>query len=139
MTDEELSSALAAMRDDPVPADSIGRVRRNVANRGRWLRRWRWAMAAAAAIVLVAVWPGNRPAPERSVPVPSQQAATRTVPPREQRPATIAAATQVKRRSRIRTPPKVWRQMEPAPRNSLGTVYRIETPDPDVVFLLVGD
>jgi hypothetical protein len=146
MTEDEIRELFGEMRDEPVPADSLRRVRLAVAGRthsrsGAW-RRNRAVLAAAcgalgtaACVVLLALWwrePAAvpRPAPPVVARTPIEQP-TKPVPPPlrargERRPSPGAVA---RRQQRVRTTPTATGDL----------VIRIETPDPDVVILLIGD
>src|SRR5579863_1376089 len=130
MTDQEIRDIFRDLRDEPVPADSLARVRLGLEERRR--RRLRWqipALTLATVAVLMAIglmdsWPLRRKAV-----LPAVASHTPVRPPIElpvvsPRPV-IAPA--------ILTTPR--RCEQPAPAVSI----RIETPDPDVVILLVGD
>lgn len=119
MTEDEIRGLLRAMKDEPVPADSLARVRLGVAERTRARRWWGWGLVAAlAAVVLMALL-------LRPVDVPVIEVAHRVAPPPMVEVAAPVKAP-VKR--------KVARR-----RKSEAMVVRIETADPDVVILLVGD
>jgi len=122
MTEEELRSLLRELRDEPVPADSLVRMRQGLAQRVEARRmKWWWipALLAPVCLALIAVWfavPALTP-----VPTPAPLAVLNpTIPPTEAAPV-----------MRSITRPKA------APRNNM--TIRIETPDPEVVILLVAD
>jgi hypothetical protein len=132
MSDEEMNDLLRGMRDDPVPMDSVRRVRARVAERTQPRARARWwvpAVAAALCTLFVTLWlnrPAERPravAQERKQPA---AAPVITEPKRQARPALHAVS---------RPKPKAVRPV----RKDENVLIRIETPDPDVVILLVGD
>jgi hypothetical protein len=132
MSDQEVSDLLRRMRDEPVPMDSVRRVRTKVAERTQpRVRAWWWAPAVAAAlcIVLLTLWL-NRPAEQpRTVAQQRKQPAAPRVTPeptREPQPALHAVS---------RPKPKAVGPV----RKDDNILIRIETPDPDVVILLVGD
>jgi hypothetical protein len=131
MNEDQVRDLLRDMREEPVPADSLARVRRNVEEKTRRAARWKpfaWAMACAAIAfggillqsdvfvrraVHTAVTARPR-VPERALPL---------LPRHEPvRPAI----------QRVRVRPR------PAPVVQTVSI-RIETPDPDVVILLVGE
>jgi anti-sigma factor RsiW len=128
MTDDEIRSLLRELRDEPVPADSLTRVRLGVAGRAgrRQFPVWRMFAALAAmvvvllGVVLVAVRSRQEVA---MLPVVHQA---------PQPPAVAYRMTEVvaKPVARVRRQAQVT---EP------GVVVRIETEDPDVVILLIGD
>jgi hypothetical protein len=141
MTDDDVRALLRQLRDDPVPADSLARVRLAVAERTadtdarHFGMAWRFAgvLAAMAVVVLVAV-----------LVRPSQRPVSPTAKVRES-----AAAIQVSTPSIVKTEPRNTTGIAPArlkkkPRRSAAAeskdvVVRIETADPDVVILLIGD
>ena len=132
MTEDEVRLLLRELRDEPVPADSLARVRLAVAERSRkatWLG-WRWRMfgvlAATAMIVLIAMW--VRPFQSSTPDIALVQ-----VPP----PPAISQPT-VKAPMSVAAKPKKENRRKTAPSGE-GVLVRIETADPDVVILLVGD
>ncbi|MCW5979146.1 MAG: hypothetical protein KIT09_13805 [Bryobacteraceae bacterium] len=144
MTDDEMRGIFREMRDEPVPPDSLARVRESVAVRTRQERPWRgWAwkvaaaLAAAASLVLVLVWSRasvpNQPPPAPPAPIAREEATP--PPPPVEPPVTVAR----------RAPPPPEPPVRPARRvaeeSTAGgaRVIRIETPDPDVVILLLED
>ena len=120
MNYDRMRELFREMRDEPVPADSLARVRAKLAERtGRrsWFRWWVPVLVAGLAILAVVLRPAGTPPP----PVVLVQ---RAAPPPTPAPAV---------RPRPRSVPR------PQPRVVAGTVIRIDTPDPDVVIFLVGD
>ncbi|HWF08674.1 MAG TPA: hypothetical protein VG297_09425 [Bryobacteraceae bacterium] len=135
MNEDQVHDLLREIREEPVPTDSLARVRRNVAERTRRSVRWKpfaWAMACAAiafAGILLQSGVFVRRAIQTAitarprVPEPVLPVLPRHEPPRQ--PVMPAI-----RRVRVR----------PRPAPVVQTVsIRIETPDPDVVILLVGE
>lgn len=128
MTEDELRELLRELRDEPVPADSLVRVRSRVAMRTAARRLgfyWRIAalLVASACIVVAVVFlrpkaPVVKPAPPvvAVTPKPAPVESPAPTPPRK------------RARAAVKTPP---------PEEDV--VIRIETPDPDVVILLIGD
>ena len=140
MTDDEVRGLLRDLRDEPVPPDSLARVRLAVAERStrsRWfMAPWKKlaALASVAAIVLLAVW--MRPAHHLVTPVqisPREVAATQ--PPAA--PPIVAPATKVRASAVSTTKQKI--KHKPETPTGEGLVVRIETEDPDIVILLIGD
>jgi anti-sigma factor RsiW len=133
MTEDEVRLLLRELRDEPVPADSLARVRLAVAERSRkgtWLgKRWRLlgVLAATAMIMLIALW--VRPFRQLSTP----DIALVPAPP----PLAISRPT-VKAPMSVASKPKKENRRKAAPTGG-GVLVRIETADPDVVILLVGD
>lgn len=135
MTEEELRELFREMRDEPVPADSQARVRLVVAERTRsWRERFRWHWKIAAAIlapvcvVLIAML-AREPARVVLKPAALETPAEAGAPP----------VTAVPAASAPHRPARVVHHAVTARNNvDTGTVIRIETPDPDVVILLVG-
>jgi anti-sigma factor RsiW len=123
MTDDQMRSLFREMREEPVPADSLTRVRIGVAQRQEKPRVWLWLipvlMAAATLLALVFF------RPERPVPLPA--------PP-------LIAVNQVPPAPAVTPTPPIRRAVHhPRPRvqSRPGTIMRIETNDPSVVILLV--
>ena len=140
MTDDEVRGLLRDLRDEPVPPDSLARVRLAVAERStrsRWfMAPWKAAAAIAsfAVIVLLVVW--MRPAHHPVTPVqisPREVAATQ--PPAA--PPITAPATKVRASAVSTTKQQIKRK--PETRTGEGLLVRIETEDPDIVILLIGD
>jgi hypothetical protein len=133
MSDKEISDLLRGMRDEPVPMDSVRRVRAMVAERTQpRVRAWWWMPAVAAALctLVVTLWLNHRPAERpRTVALEQKQHAALPMisePKRQPQPALQAVS---------RPKPKPVRPV----RKDDDILIRIETPDPDVVILLVGD
>ena len=125
MTEQEIREVFREMREEPVPADSLARLRWGVEQRRRRAFSWKIAVALAMAGCIVAGFLVIRPAkaPVRTVePVPLEIA---QVQPPEEIPV-----RSVPRARRVRPRPQ---QVKTVP-----VLIRIETPDPDVVILLVN-
>lgn len=129
MNDDQIRELLREMRDEPLPPDSLARVRTAVAARTRGRpHRWRLAALAAAACLLLAVVlfrpkpPAVAHRPEPPVVALGPVAAPPLAPPKTAQP--IVRPVHKKRRP---------------PRRQSPTLIRIETPDPDVVILLIGN
>jgi hypothetical protein len=130
MNEQEIRSLLREMRDEPVPADSLVRVRLGLDDRIRRRARWRvgaWAMACASVLLAaIFAWQGMqvREVAQGGVePLPivrSENPQPEVLSPPAVRPA-------IRRRPRrvIREPQSV--------------VIRMETADPDVLILLVSE
>jgi hypothetical protein len=129
MTEDEIRDLFREMRDDAVPADSLALVRLKLQDRIRSRGRWKVAawVVACAVVVLAALVIQPRTAIRKMAPAP-MVARTPDAPPIEApqatEPRTVRPAIQRKRR-RAATP-------------SQPVLIRIETPDPDVVILLVS-
>jgi hypothetical protein len=134
MNEQEIRNLLREMRDEPVPVDSLVRVRLRLDDRIRRRARWRigaWAMACASVLLVgLFAWQGMQVrevaqgGPE-ALPIvrnerPQPEASPLTMAPPAVRPA-------IRRRPRrvVREPQSV--------------VIRMETADPDVVILLVSE
>lgn len=118
MNDEQLRDALAALRDDPVPFES---VRGRVLTRRRRPALWLWPAAAAAACAVLwmaAPRPGAEIAPP-PLPVSAKVPAT---PIRRENPAAPAI-----------TPVRAVRRVEKAE----AFTVKLVTDDPDVVIYWV--
>lgn len=130
MTDEDIRAVLRGLRDEPVPADSLARVRLAVAEGTTSARRrgivWKFAaaLASAAVVILAILWLR-----------PIQQTPSRVAEVRE--PVTmnpVPAAPVLKSERRKKTPNRRSPAVKGEP-----VIVRIETADPDVVILLIGD
>jgi hypothetical protein len=135
MTEDQIRELFREMRDEPVPPDSKARVRMALAERTQsWpeklRRRWKW-MAALAPVCLLLValftW-------QKKVDMPPPPAAPAPSVAVVEAPAPIVAPPRppiVHARHRAARPP---RQVA----SNGASLIRIETPDPDVVILLIG-
>ncbi len=136
MTEDRMRELFREMREEPVPADSLARVRMAVEERTAKRAGWWWRMAAALALAACAVVAVVVVRIEQVPALPAvavvRQAnplagykAPRPVAARVEAPVRVAVkAQQVKRTQKVEQGPDV--------------VVRIETADPDVVVLLVG-
>jgi hypothetical protein len=117
MTEEDIRGLFREMREDSVPADSLARVRMRVSER-TVARRW-WKLAAlvlAPVCLLVTAVVLRNPAP------PPLRIELPVLPPVRVEPAVV----QSRPRHIVR-------------RAKRPVLIRIETPDPEVVILLVGN
>jgi len=133
MTEREIQDLFREMRDEPVPADSLARVRLGV-DRRTARRNW-WKLAAPLAIAggmvagFLLLRPAKTPIPiEQPIEQPSTPEIAQVVIPPPELP--VPAAQTAPRPKRVR--PRHQR-LEVVP-----VSIRIETPDPDVVILLVN-
>ena len=136
MTDDEIRELFREMRDEPVPPDSKARVRMAVAERTQtWpeklRRRWKWlaAVLAPACLLLVALltWQKNVDTPPAPVaPAPPAVIA--------EAPAPLVAPPQPRI---VHVRHRALKQRREIASNGANLI-RIETPDPDVVILLIG-
>jgi anti-sigma factor RsiW len=144
MTEERIRELLSEMRHEPLPPESLARVRLAVARRieqeGRMpLSRARWrlavvALAMAAVLIAVAVHPLKHPIGQSTGPAPGPKpAATAAVaaPPSDVRAPRFSPAPRPRAES-------VRHAGEPRPPEE-APLIRIETSDPDVVILLVAE
>lgn len=128
MTEREIQDLLREMRDEPVPADSLARVRLAVEKRTGKRSGWKWVVPLALAASVVAGFLLLRPT---KTPLPVERPGmpvTAEVIPTLERP--IQAVQIPPRPKRIRS----RRQLAEVVPVSI----RIETPDPDVVILFVN-
>ena len=128
MTEDDIRSLLKEMRDEAVPADSLVRVRTAVAGARTRKAPSHWMpfaglAAFAALLVLMFVIPSADQVP----PPPPIVAKISTPELVKAKPITPAVHRRVPRPPRAAKP------------TTDGTVVRIETADPDVVILLLGD
>lgn len=130
MTEEDVRELLREMRDEPVPADTLARVRLTVAERTKarhWPRSLRAAWAGVALLVAAACFGVLSLAPRKPAPSsePGPPAVARERPPAPRNPVLPAV--------------KPVRRARPKPAAQPPVLIRIETPDPDVVILLIGE
>jgi hypothetical protein len=143
MTEDQIRGLLREMRAEPIPADSLARVRLGVADRtqaARWTHRLRapWSIAAllfAAACVVLAILTLRTPAPiaKPAPPIVARQESAPTATP----PAPSIAVRRARRPQHPAVKPA--RHIENVSASEPSVVIRIETPDPNVVILLLGD
>ena len=134
MNEQEIRNLLREMRDEPVPVDSLVRVRLRLDDRIRRRARWRagaWAMACASVLfAAIFAWQGvaDREMPRggaAALPIIGQHEAQP-----EEVPLTIAPPA-------VR--PAIRRRPRRVEREPQSVVIRMETEDPDVVILLVSE
>ena len=132
MTEDKIRELFREMRDEPVPADSRARVRVAVAERSQsWPERFRrqWKIAAMilvpACVVIIALVMRE---PARTVPPPPVVAREAEPIAPVQTPSVSPPVVRARRRV-------VKQHVRPA---EAATLIRIETPDPDIVILLIG-
>ena len=138
MTEDEIREALREMRDIAVPPESLARVRLNLENRVRRRAVWRTsALLAAVSVTLLAAFLFVPKAGRRgAVAIPAVQP-----PPKV---AVIDAPRPEKKRVEDAVPARIptarvrHRTHRKAPA-AMPVTIRIQTPDPDVLILLVGD
>ena len=132
MTEQEMRDLFREMREEPVPANSLARVRAAVDQRiheKRWmpLGKMAAALAMAGCIVagLVLLRPARVPAPVEQPVAPeiAQVLAPAESPVAPERPAVSVARP---------------RRVQQKPAEAVPISIRIETPDPNVVILLVN-
>lgn len=132
MTEDEIRELLREMGDQPVPAESLRRVHLAVAERTA-RRAWRWwwwsaaAVLAAACVVVLMVWP-RQPAAVPARPAAPVVAKEQFASPKQVAPEPVPVRRPVRPVER-----------RPVPAAAADVVIRIETPDPNVVILLIGD
>jgi len=129
MTEREIQDLFREMRDEPVPADSLARVRLGVEERTAKRSGWKWVVPLALAASVVAGFLLLRPT-KSLVPVeqPGTPAIAQVLPPPE---LPIQTAQTALRPKRVRPRPQ---RVASVPT----MLIRIETPDPDVVILFVN-
>jgi len=131
MTEDKIRELFREMRDEPVPADSRARVRMAVAERSQsWQERLRryWKIPAIILVPVCAVLVAlSMREPARIVlPPPVVVREAEPIAP-VQTPAVTPPVVRVRHR--------VVKKVRPA---EAATLIRIDTPDPDVVILLIG-
>jgi hypothetical protein len=129
MTEDEIRDLFREMREEPVPADSLAvvrlRLRDRIQSRGR--RKFAAWVMACAFVMLAALVIQPRTAIRKTAtpPVAARQADAPPIElPQAIPPLTVGPAIQ-------RKPRRTGASSQPV-------LIRIETPDPDVVILLVG-
>ena len=132
MNEEEIRELFREMREEPVPGDSLARVRVAVDQRIHqrpWLSAWKIAAALVMAGFIVAGFLWLRPA--KSVPIQqvSPPEIAQALPPIEIPALPEIPARPAPRPKRVRPRPVV---------EGVPVSIRIETADPDVVILLVN-
>lgn len=133
MTEQEIQDLLREMGDEPVPANSLARVRLGVEQRTSKRNRWRFAVPLAVTASLVAGFLLLRPAKapvhiEQPIEQASAPEMAQVVIPPPELPVRVAPTAPRP------TPVRPQRQrVEVVP-----VSIRIETPDPDVVILFVN-
>jgi hypothetical protein len=148
MTEDEIRNLLREMRDEPIPPDTRVRVRVAVAERiqsGSWVSmfhgRWKIAAVLLAAASIVAVLLFLRPSTAIHGPTPGIAARQPDAPferaTEKTAPAPVRMLQRAKHPARGAAQPPARRLETPAAGN--GVLIRIETPDPNVVIVLVGD
>ena len=163
MKDEQIRELFGEMREEPVPAESLARVRRLVGERARTRRRvfavgwgwpgWTWKAAAAlaaAGCVALMLRLANEPAPVLpGAPAPVAQSPAALEPTVKAEPEPVLPITQKRIRKAARPVVEVDQQQPveqaqpaeqvPAAGAEGAHEIRIEnSEDPDVVIVLIG-
>ncbi|MDE3194934.1 MAG: hypothetical protein KGN84_01215 [Acidobacteriota bacterium] len=128
MTDEQMRELFREMRDEAPPADSLARVRMGLAARiarGRWI--WAGVLGLIPACVLLAMLL------VRTAPPPRRETAKVPAPAPEVLPEPVVRPAIIRPQPR-----RVRRRVEQAAMAQPAAI-RIETDDPNVVILLVGN
>lgn len=133
MSEEQLRELLGEMRQEPVPADSLVRMRSRIAEGA--MRRRLWKRLRVASLIAIPACMAmltmflRRPAEVVALPPISWQ--TPGVPPEALAPAPDSPETPV---------PSHRRSTAPIRRQSRGAAeIRIVTADPDIVIILTGE
>lgn len=131
MNEDRIRELLREMRDEPAPAGSLRRVQAGVSQRiaasSHRGAAWRVALALAAGVVFAVLL--LRPPKPQSVPESVALAPAARPPEPESTPVAVKPAPPKPAIRRVRKPPSP----------DGGAIIRIETPDPDVVILLIGE
>jgi len=144
MTEDKIRELFREMRDEPIPGASRARVRMAVAERTQSWReriRRRWKLAAmilvpvcAALVVLVARGPVRTTpgTPASGTPVVTQPMIAENAEPAAPPQTPVNSSPPVVRVKRRIVKPRSADTAEAA------ALIRIETPDPNIVILLIG-
>jgi len=130
MNDEQMRDLFREMRDEPLPADSLVRVRMGVAERiaqpvrRPWWLRWQVLAAGVVGVALVVVLV-SRPAAVVT-PVSTPVVAQRETPVVEEKPVVAPRVRPAQARVRPKTEKK-------------DALIRLETEDPNVLIFLVAE
>lgn len=138
MTEDEIREALREMRDVPVPPDSLARVRLKLEHRIR--RRFAWRTAAflvtvsVTLLVVALIVPLGRRRPPVANPAVQLQPKMAVIeaPKPDRKPVEDAMPAQIPIMH-------VHHRAHRKARATAPVTIRIQTPDPDVLILLVGD
>jgi len=139
MTENELRDLFREMRDEPVPADSIARVRMAVTERRSapglvWWKPVRFVFSLVCIALLALIF---RPQPQGTVRVITRPPIAQESARERQADGPVQPAPQPVRQARRGARAHVAHREKPV--TAPAATIRIETPDPDVVILLVGD
>jgi hypothetical protein len=135
MNEDEIRELFREMRDEPLPPDSLARVRMAVTARTSGAKRWKAARPWAAALLVTAcvamVFFSPRPT---APPAPPADVAKQVLiaVPREPQPT---PSTKVESPKTARAPIK----RKPPTRPKQDLAIRVETEDPDVVLFFLPD
>lgn len=132
MTEDEIRDIFREMREEPVPLESLVRVRVRLEGRIRRRTPWKIAAWAAACVVLAIAAFTMQTRPTARQTARQQVAVHRPAAPPVSAPDVVDP---------VAVRPAIERKLhKPRPQPSVQPVsIRIETPDPDVVILLVSD
>lgn len=134
MTEDQMRDLFRDLRDEPVSSDSLRRVRVAVSEKTAARPRtfWSWVMAAslvaACAALVMIIQRSESPVKETAPPVVVQKQDI-APPVVEVKPPSVPRKMKV---HQVRHTRKVQK-------DESNVVIRIETADPDVVILLLGD
>jgi hypothetical protein len=142
MTEDDIRALLREMRDEPPPADALARVRLAVLERiraGTWtewfIARWKvFSLGGIMAMILLTMLL-YRPVPPSPPAAPSIPSVAKV-----EEPTPIPSVRQQSTKARVssKAKPRMERPRKPASTGE-DVLVRIETADPDVVILLIGD
>lgn len=142
MSEEELRELLREMRADPIPVDSLARVRISVAQRVRNNRRlWRGfaalSLAAVSVTVLVILFGPIAQPPLTNPNLVARRAETSVTTEQEPTQPRVLRAANRPVRHHLAHPRGVVSEMHKENGNPI--LIRIETPDPNILILLVEE
>ncbi len=133
MTEDEIRGLLREMRETAVPADSLARVRLGLEQRMRQRARWKiaaYCLATAAVLLAALLLPWNL------VSRKSEPLRNKIVAIAHQPETAVAELPNPAPKAKVR---RAIRRVRQAEQNASPLVIRMETPDPDVLILLIGD
>jgi hypothetical protein len=140
MNDDQMRELFREMRDEPVPADSLVRVRARVTERTSSAPRRRFTFAALAlAMGLAAIFAVSLIVPKSPPNEETRTVTAKAVEPKIEQVAKPAVAEVRPTRQRVakKATPAIRRASQAEPGGAVA--IRIETADPDVLIIFLSD